>query len=124
MVLTAYASAEEKKIEADFTISVINDTDRIMCHNLFWLNHPFDHSGAAAVAGAELDPGEDHSWNWGKVGEKEIIFVIEWFPARIYSDNKDYRKYTNAYLINIPPNASGVKIFFNHFNYVMLLREN
>jgi len=64
-----------------------NTTDKIMAVNLSWEN--CDYWGVpveCAVCGAELDPGEEYTFEWDAKPGKDYYWEVRWIPARQYWD--------------------------------------
>ena len=99
----------------DFTISIINDTDVLMCQVTYWMNHDIPECrGPFAICGSELKPGQDHTFNFGMVASKDRIFITRWSICRS-QDEEQREKYANDMVSKIPTDKTSVKIYHKHF---------
>ena len=106
-------------------VSMINDTDVIMCHNTYWLNHNVPGLyGPAPVCGGEIQPGGDHTFDrnissWGYKGM--LIYSTSWYPCRCgYGDEADVlkKKYNGVVVSEIPEDTAIVRIYHDHYEVI------
>ena len=69
-------------------IRILNDTDIVMVHNLYWMNPVIDGErfDPIRIAVAELKPGK-HQELIRDMG-KTKLFIISWFPARTIENRR------------------------------------
>ena len=111
LLCVGQAVAEEEK---PFTVSIINDTDVLMCQTTYWMNHDIPNCrGPFAICGSELKPGADHTFDFGIAASKARVFVTRWTICRSY-DKDECKKYRNDLVSKIPTDTSMVKIYHKH----------
>lgn len=103
-------------------VSVINDTDIVMCHNTYWLNHNVPGIlGPVPVCGGEIQPGGDHTFDrdtssWHFKGAR--IYRTRWYPCKCgYGDEAKEleKKYKSVVVSEIPEGTAIVKIYHDHY---------
>jgi hypothetical protein len=120
---------EVASVPADhMRVSIINDTDIVMCHTTYWLNHNIpDLYGPSMVCGGEIEPGGDHTFDrnvssWHFEGTR--IYRTNWYPCRygVYGDEAKRlkKKYSNRVVVEIPEGTAIIKIY--HDRYEVILR--
>ena len=116
MVLTpvSYAIAGKIPGEQKQVIRILNDTDIVMVHNLYWMNPVIDGErfDPIRIAVAELKPVKHQELirNMGKTK----IFIIKWFPARTIENRglskEKLAEYENTMKVIIPRGTDKVVI--------------
>jgi hypothetical protein len=103
-------------------VSIINDTDIIMCYSTYWLNHNVPGVlGPVPVCGGEIQPGKDHTFDrnissWHFKGIR--YYKTCWYPCRCgYGDEakKLEKKYSKTIISKVPEGTAIVKIYHDHY---------
>jgi len=107
-------------------VSIINNTDVVMCHNTAWLNHNVpDIRGPGPVCGGEIQPGGDHTFDrnissWHFEGTR--IYGTSWYMCRphSYGDEREEleEKYRSRVISEIPENTAIIKIYHKHYKAI------
>jgi uncharacterized protein YegJ (DUF2314 family) len=114
--------------EGFMRIRIINDTDKLMCHNTYWLNHNIPGIlGDAPVCGGEIQPGKNHTFDknisdWNFQGTR--IYGTRWTLCRFYNNKEEeYKKYSNDVISEIPEGTAIIEIYFDHFRAIPRVRS-
>lgn len=112
--------AETPVPEGHLRITIINDTDILMFHCTYWLNHNIPgHYGPDMKCCAELEPGADQTFDM-EISEEN--FVGTRLYGTVWSACKDYRneleEYKSKVISTIPKDTAIVKIYHKHFETI------
>jgi len=115
--------------EGFMRIRIINNTDRMMCHNTYWLNHNIPGIiGDAPVCGGEIQSGENHTFDRNISSgnfQGTRVYGTRWFPCGpSRNDEEEYNKYSNDVISEIPEGTVIIEIYFDHFRVIPRVRKN
>lgn len=94
-------------------ISIINDTDVVLCHSTNWLNHNVPGiRGLAPVCGGEIQPNKDQTFDrdissWDFTGLR--VYITDWRSCR-----PGNVKYRSKVISEIPEGTAIIKIYHKH----------
>lgn len=107
-------------------VSIINDTDVVMCQNTVWLNHNVPGiRGPAPVCGGEILPGKDQTFDrnvssWHFEGKR--IYGTKWYICRpsVYGEElkRLEEKYRSIVMSEIPEDTAILKIYHKHYEVI------
>lgn len=112
--------AEPPVPEGHLRITITNDTDILMFHHTYWVNHNNpDLLGPDTVCGGEIQPGESSTFDrnmlsWDFTGTS--IYLTEWSACRDY--RHEFGEYKSRVVSKIPMGTAVVKIYHKHFEIV------
>ena len=107
-------------------ISIINDTDVVMCQNTVWLNHNVPGVyGPLPVCGGELQPGANQTFDrnvgsWDYEGMR--TYGTHWSLCRcpVYGEElKEMEKRYDSRVISLIPEGTAIiKIYHDHYEAI------
>ena len=130
-ILGGCAGTQLKK-EADsvpvghMRVSIINDTDVVMCQNTVWLNHNVpDIYGPSPVCGGEIQPGGNQTFNrdigsWNYEGMR--VYGTHWYLCRFPAYGEELKemkkKYESRVISEIPEGTAIIKIYHDRYEAI------